>query len=451
MLDDIINTKEIKMRRSKRLSAIVIIIAVIFTFTLGDIAAVYGTEEPKQITAVEGSVVTEETEPNSVEEATLSDEEESATECNHNWGDYIIDKTATYNKRGSKHRECSICGKIENIALDYVDTAIKLKGKDGKYHWYYYKDGKRLTGTGWIKENKIRAYYKKDGKLYSGWHTIKVKVDGKYKKCKFYFGASSDKTPRMARGYKIIKDKAYYFKNSTSSVYCGKAAGKGAIKNSSGEILYYCKGDGLLKTGWIGISGKPYYFYGSTTSFHNKGERAFNYTSPTYPRLNVGDKGYMTGSNAKLYAYAINALNKYGWSMNGAYKYSYKLHYANRPYRPTTVKEGALYGFSKGKGNCFVMNCCFHVMLEILADKNDLTEIRQVKSSVGAWKAPHSWLEVNIDGKWWIYDANFRNETGRNGFKIYYGKKGTWRYNTPAKGDAFHKIWPSSKILEKGF
>lgn len=447
------------MRKSKRLSAIVTIIAVLLTFTLGDIAAVYGAEEAEQIPAVEESVVSEETEPNSEEPATECEHKwvngtcsECGRICEHAWSDYIIDKAATYNKRGSKHKECSICGKrADSKSIDYVDKAVKLKGKDGKYHWHYYRDGKRLSGTGWIKENKVRAYYRKDGKLYSGWHTIKIKVDGKYKKCKFYFGASSDKTPRMARGYKIIKDKAYYFKNSTSSVYCGKAAGKGAIKNSSGEILYYCKGDGLLKTGWIGISGKPYYFYGSTTSSHNKGERAFNYTSPTYPRLNVGDKGYMTGSNAKLYAYAINALNKYGWSIKGAYKYSYKLRYANRPYRPETVKQGALYGFSKGKGNCFVMNCCFHVMLEILADKNNLAGIRQVKSSVGAWKAPHSWLEVNIDGKWWVYDANFRNETGRNGLKIYYGKKGTWRYNTPSKGDAYHKNWPNSKILEKGF
>ena len=38
--------------------------------------------------------------------------------------------------------------------------------------------------------------------------------------------------------------------------------------------------------------------------------------------------------------------------------------------------------------------------------------------------ATHSWVEIN--GK--VYDANFKNETGRNGFGISYGQKGTWKY-----------------------
>lgn len=368
----------------------------------------------------------------------------------HTWGELVVDKAATHKAKGVGHRECLECGTLSEVSIDYLDKAVKVTNKDGKTKWYYYRNGKKLSGTGWIKEDGLKAYYRKDGVLYVGWHTIKVKKDDEYKKWKFYFGASDDKTPRMAVGYKSIKDKAYYFVASKSSAYYGKAAAKGAIKNSENKILYYCKGDGLLKTGWKGIDGRPFYFYSTDTSTHRKGERAYNYASKTFPRLAVGEKGYMTGENAKLYAYAINAMNTYGWTMEGAYKFSYKLKYANRPYRPETVKQGALYGFSKGKGNCYVMNCCFHVMLELLANKYDI-EIRQVKSSVGSYKAPHSWLEVNHNGKWWVYDANFRNETGYDGFKIYYGKKKTWKYNTPSEGDKFHKQWPDSQILEKGF
>lgn len=369
----------------------------------------------------------------------------------HSWGDVIVDKQATHKTKGIGHRECLVCGAVsEDIAIDYLDKAVKLTDKNDKTYWCYYRDGKKVTGNGWIKEDGIRAYYRKDGKLYTGWHTITIKDGDKRKKCKFYFGAGSDGTPRMARGYTLIKDKPYYFKYAASSVYCGRAMPKGTVTNSEGEILYYSKGDGKLKTGWIGIDGKPYYFYKSQDDSHRIGGRAYNYTSEQYPRLVVGEEGYMTGSNAKLYAYAINAMNKYGWTMEGAYEFSYKLQYANRPYRPETVKQGALYGFSKGKGNCYVMNCCFHVMLELLADKYDI-EIRQVKSSVGSYEAPHSWLEVKHGNKWWVYDANFRNETGKDGFKIYYGKKNTWKYNTPSKGDKFHKEWSESDILEKGF
>ena len=41
---------------------------------------------------------------------------------------------------------------------------------------------------------------------------------------------------------------------------------------------------------------------------------------------------------------------------------------------------------------------------------------------------PHSWVEINIGGTWYICDPDFTEETGRNGFMIHYGKSGTWRY-----------------------
>ena len=41
---------------------------------------------------------------------------------------------------------------------------------------------------------------------------------------------------------------------------------------------------------------------------------------------------------------------------------------------------------------------------------------------------PHSWTEIVENGKIYVYDPNFTNETGRNGYRITYGQSGTWRY-----------------------
>ena len=45
-----------------------------------------------------------------------------------------------------------------------------------------------------------------------------------------------------------------------------------------------------------------------------------------------------------------------------------------------------------------------------------------------------SWTVIKEKGRWYVYDPNFRNETGRNGYRIWYGKKGTWRYR------GYHKM-----------
>jgi len=162
--------------------------------------------------------------------------------------------------------------------------------------------------------------------------------------------------------------------------------------------------------------------YKKATNGHQVGERAYNYK--VNRNFTIGKAGYIGGQRGKACYYMIKKLDKYGWTLKGAYKASYKLKYANRPYRPKTAAEGAIYGGSKGKGNCYVMNCCFHVMADLMG-----YEVRQIKGKVNYYY-PHSWLEIKQNDKWWVYDANFRNETGRNGFKIYYGKSGTWRYTS---------------------
>ena len=47
----------------------------------------------------------------------------------------------------------------------------------------------------------------------------------------------------------------------------------------------------------------------------------------------------------------------------------------------------------------------------------------------GGGMGPHAWVEIVQDGRTWVYDPDFQHETGRNGFRIYYGCGGTWRYS----------------------
>lgn len=55
--------------------------------------------------------------------------------------------------------------------------------------------------------------------------------------------------------------------------------------------------------------------------------------------------------------------------------------------------------------------------------------VQNIYQVYGRVDLPHSWTEIKQEGRTYVYDPNFRNETGRNGYKIWYGKKGTWRYH----------------------
>ena len=72
------------------------------------------------------------------------------------------------------------------------------------------------------------------------------------------------------------------------------------------------------------------------------------------------------------------------------------------------------------------MACTFYRMAKMLG-----YELYPISGWVPASRGgmtPHSWTEIVEDGKTYVYDPNFTNETGRNGYRIIYGQSGTWRY-----------------------
>ena len=84
----------------------------------------------------------------------------------------------------------------------------------------------RAKKTGWVKEGKWYFYYGKNGKKVTGWQ----KVNGKL----YYFRKQADGDAPVgsrATGFSTVGKKTFYFSNK-----------------------------GILQTGWKKISGKNYYF-----------------------------------------------------------------------------------------------------------------------------------------------------------------------------------------------
>ena len=266
---------------------------------------------------------------------------------------------------------------------------------------YYFNGNVMMTGV--RKVSGSLYYFNKDGSAITktGW----VKCPDKYNRY-FYSGG------KMATGVKKISKKLYFF-NTGSGILKGKG-----FFNYNGKT-YYSKGHGVLATKWQALTRNKklhgYYFYPKT------GAMAKN-TKIGYLKIPK------SGALHEAYALGIRKLNKTHWSLRQAYKNSYKLKYYDRWWRQSSSEKYALRGFKKGKGNCYVMAATFYIQAKLLG-----YNVHQVRGKV-AHRAPHSWTVIKHGKKYYVYDPNFRNETGGNGWKIWYGKRGTWRYTN------YHKM-----------
>ncbi len=295
----------------------------------------------------------------------------------------------------------------------YFDPKSKAmyKGKKTIDKKTYYFDAKGVRKTGLITISGSKYYFNPN--MQTGPQKINSKLyyfdsKGKATTKKGWFKGSDNKyryglgSGVIASGARKVGGTLYWFNMRTGTKY-----GKGYFTYKGAS--YYCKGDGKLATKWTVLNNKAYYFYPSS------GKQAKN---TTIGYLKIPKCGYL----GSAYAYGIKALNKSGWTLTAAYKNSYKLKYANRWMRKSSSEAYALYGWKYKKGNCYVMAATFYVQAKLLG-----YNVRQIEGKVN-YRAPHSWTQIKQNGKWWVYDPNFRNETGRSGWKIYYGKKGTWKY-----------------------
>ena len=263
---------------------------------------------------------------------------------------------------------------------------------DGKLY-YFDKTGQMKTDAGVLELNGKLYYFKKGGEGISkkGWFKG---FDGKKR---YSLGKGV-----IAAGPKKISKKLYFFNTKS-----GKLQKKGFVKYKGNK--YYVKKNGRLARGWTAIGNAAYYFY------KKSGKMARN-TKIGYLKIPK------SGKLGSAYARGIRVLNRRGWSLRAAFRYSYQIRYKGRWMRRGSSEAYANYGFKTGTGNCYVMAATFYIMGKLLG-----YNIHQMS---GAITHRHSWTIIIQKGKSWVYDPNFTNETGRNGYKIWYGKPGTWRYNS---------------------
>ncbi|MBR5116853.1 MAG: transglutaminase domain-containing protein [Lachnospiraceae bacterium] len=138
------------------------------------------------------------------------------------------------------------------------------------------------------------------------------------------------------------------------------------------------------------------------------------------------------GTSAPGYEQAAAILDTLDWSVTKAFNWCAGLPYYGHGKKdmPETGDPGvnwfADYGFTNRKGNCFVMASCFFQFAR-LCGYSPRQMVGMVPSRKGGLTI-HSWVEIDVDGQTYVYDPDFQMGTGKNGFKIQYGQKGTWRY-----------------------
>ena len=160
--------------------------------------------------------------------------------------------------------------------------------------------------------------------------------------------------------------------------------------------------------------------YGEITSFEGCEYTTTDKTSEYYFHYNVP------------FEQAAEVLDEIGWDLQAAFDWSagmtYYGHNSEVPSYPDdehTAEWYANYGFENYKGNCIVMAMTFYQMAKDMG-----YEVRCIYGGCQDWGGinPHGWTEIDIDGETYVFDPNFTNETGRNGYQITYGQSGTWVY-----------------------
>ena len=300
--------------------------------------------------------------------------------------------------------------------------------------WYHFANDGTMTVNAWQPDGNGMCYLGGDGKMVTGFMVL----DG----ATYYLQESGKRVGTKVTGWQEIRGAWYCFDASGAMITNDWAA--------DGGNLCYLGEDGRVLTGWQTIDGVTYYLcerhngsFGarSVRPTYIKGQMYMfdtdgSLVTGTQVRLlgktwNVDEKGVIVGYLTDTSAQAAAVLNQVGWTLRSAFNWSVGLTYYNRALRAPsgTIHSDfyANYGFQNRRGNCYVMACTFYQMARLLGYEVYFVE-GHVANSRGGKGADHGWTEIVQDGTTYVYDPNFTNEMGLNGFKIQYGQRMTWRY-----------------------
>ena len=283
---------------------------------------------------------------------------------------------------------------------------------DGKRYYFAYQNGSLVTG--WIKGGtggSNKYYVNEDGSLKRGWSRIASENRTYYFEPTWCYAL---------KGFQTIDGEKYLFVPGTDAVGRKWVTVNGA--------RYYCDpATAVLTTGFATINGRDYYFDESgrlvtdQTNYKIDGkyynfDSTGRYTEVTYTEVQI---------------LARNRLDEIGWTLRDAYDWSVM------PYEriSTTVPDGyepadyfGLYGFKNHRGNCYVMASTFYQMAVQMG--YDAHFVMGYVPLARGGMGPHGWVEIDQDGGTYVYDPDFEYDEGLNGYRIYYGKPGTWMYSS---------------------
>lgn len=201
------------------------------------------------------------------------------------------------------------------------------------------------------------------------------------------------------------------------------------LMNTLAEIdgqIYFFGSDGQIMTGWQQVGENWYYFF-TPNDAHGAptGAAARNTEIDGYK---INQNGIWKEREENPYLQVLQ--QAYGTetpSLQQAFNWCASMTYVRQDTPPQLgVAYLAQHGLSTHSGNCYIMASTFCEMARALGYECHVMtgQVPLRRGGLG----PHSWVEINIDGTWYICDPDFTEETGRNGFMIHYGKSGTWRY-----------------------
>lgn len=203
----------------------------------------------------------------------------------------------------------------------------------------------------------------------------------------------------------------------------------GLAKNADG--WWYIKGGKVdfTYTGLAWHDGDYYYMENGELNWNYNGKATLPGYNREFDVVNGKLSGGIVPPSETVSRKARAVLDRIGWNLRAAFDWS-----AHMPYTYYTESGDpgtayyANYGFDHQTGNCYVMAATFAAMAREMG-----YEVYQIAGHIplaDGGLANHSWTEVRIGDTFYVFDPNFENERfgGVNGYQIYYGMRGTWRY-----------------------
>ncbi|MBR2553830.1 MAG: hypothetical protein IKE94_03105 [Aeriscardovia sp.] len=268
---------------------------------------------------------------------------------------------------------------------------------------WYFLNASGAMQTGWLKLGNNWFLLSSSGAMQTGWQ----KVGGKW----YYLDPENG---GMKTGW-ILVDDVWYFLNSNGSLFTGWL--------KSGSTWYYLTSNGLCFTGLAPWYGDYYYVADGVYDPTYNGKATIPGLSQELDVVNGRTPGGLVQPSDAIIKKVQKIIDdnkiKNLWDAFNWCVMTYSVYTTGGGYGTAYYAD---YGLNHHYGNCYVMAATFVVMARQLG-----FEAYQISGYIASTYI-HSWTEVKVNGKFYVFDPDFVVDQGGNGFQINYGDKGTWRY-----------------------